>query len=538
MGKLAQALPALVALAVLAHPVVAAEPTPDLGRSIYHTGRLASGEPLQGRLQNGAVVSGAAAACVSCHRPSGLGGSEGLRNVRPIAGAGRSPAPTSRLRRGSAEAPQTPAYTSASLARALRDGVDQSGRKFDALMPRYALNEDEAAQLHEYLMGMSGEAPGVDEREIHFATVVAPDVPPESRRAMLGVLRAFFADKNAGTRREAQRRDGRNAGMYRAHRAWVLHEWELQGAPDTWHAQLAAAYRRQPVFAVIGGLGQGLWAPVHAFCEETEVPCVFPDVDYPGGEGTGHYTVYFSRGVALEADVLALQLAERRGASRIVQVYRDTYVGRAAADALNAALRSQGMAAINRAVGGTGPPSAAFWDDIVATSRATTLVVWLNAADSVNLGKASTSSAESLEDVYLSASLAGVQPPELPPVWQSRLRVVLPFTLPSDRAQRLSRLTSWLAAKKIPFSAERAQANAFFAVTVAADAVAHLAGIFSRDYFIERIELMAENPAVPSIYPHPSLGPGQRYASRGAYILGFPEGATGGGLPLRNWTVP
>jgi hypothetical protein len=534
MGKLAQALPALVALAVLAHPVVAAEPTPDLGRAIYHNGRSASGEPLQGRLQNGAVLSGAAAACVNCHRPSGLGGSEGLRNVRPIAGAGRAPALTSRLRRGAAEAPQAPAYTTASLVRALRDGVDQNGRKFDALMPRYALTDYEAAQLHEYLVGMSSEAPGVDEREIHFATVLAPDVPPESRRAMLGVLRAFFADKNAGTRREAQRRDGRNAGMYRAHRAWVLHEWELEGAPDTWHAQLDAAYRRQPVFAVIGGLGGGLWAPVHAFCEETEVPCVFPDVDYPGADG-GHYTVYFSRGVALEADVLARQLGENPGASTIVQVYRNTEAGQAAAEALNAALRPHGMAALNHAVAGTGPPSAAFWDELIATSRATQLVVWLNAADLVNLGKLTP---RGIDAVYLSASLAGLQPPELPPAWTTRLRVVFPFTLPAERGQRLARLASWLAAKKMPLFAERAQANAFFAVTVSADAVAHLGGIFSRNYFIERIEQMAGNPAAPSIYPHLSLGPGQRYASRGAYILGFPGEASDLGQPLRNWTVP
>jgi hypothetical protein len=73
---------------------------------------------------------------------------------------------------------------------------------------------------------------------------------------------------------------------------------------------------------------------------------------------------------------------------------------------------------------------------------------------------------------------------------------------------------------------------------VTGDALAHIGENFSRDYFIERIEQMAETSLSPSIYPRLSLGPGQRFASRGGYIVGFPREAGGAPVPLSDWLVP
>ena len=193
----------------------------------------------------------------------------------------------------------------------------------------------------------SASAPGVTDREIHFSTIVTPGVDPDKRRALLDVLQAYFRDKNGGTRKEVRRREVGSEQMYRAFRTWVLHVWELGGAPETWHAQLEAHYRQQPVFAVIGGLGHGSWQPVHGFCEEAGLPCVFPDVDYPVVEGAGYYSLYFSRGVTLEADVLARQLAETRsGMGGIAQVFRDDALGRLPAQALREAMQRREAGAL------------------------------------------------------------------------------------------------------------------------------------------------------------------------------------------------
>lgn len=511
------------------------------GESIYQEGLLVSGEPVRAVVQKGVILEGPDAACVNCHRRSGLGGSEGQNPVRPIAGRLLfTSSQTELARRWGVQAGTRPGYTRASLARALREGVDPNGRALDPLMPRYALSDAEVEQVYAYLAGLSATtAPGVTDRDIHFATVLAPGVDAGRRRALLDVLQAFFRDKNGGTRLETRRREAGSEQMYLAYRTWVLHVWELEGNPETWRAQLEAHYGRQPVFAVIGGLGGGSWAPVHGFCEDLALPCVFPDVDHPVVTGAGYYSLYFSRGIALEADVLARRLAETpAGAGRIVQVFRDDAAGRQPAQALRDALEWRGIAGLaDRMLSPGVAASPGFWAALLREARPDTLVVWLDGDELQALGAAGGPPA-GLEALYVSASLAAARAPALPAAWTARLHMVYPFGLPAGRARHLARMYAWLRARQIPPGDARTQANAFFAASIAGDAIAHIGDNFSREYFIERIEQMAETSLAPSIYPRLSLGPGQRFASRGGYIVGFPQGADAMPVAVSDWLVP
>lgn len=520
---------ALLLAVLLASAQVSAATDPD-GRSIYLDGLLASGKPLRGTLQNGVELSGAAAACVACHRRSGLGGGEGQVAVRPIAGHLLFGQP----RRSASRPP----YQQADLARALREGVDPTGRKLDALMPRYELDDKEVAQLAAYLGQLAQQdAPGVSASEIHFATVIAPGVAPEREQAMLGVLRAFFAGKNGGTRLESQRREiGRklvgSEQMYRAYRKWRLHVWHLSGPPQTWRGQMERFYRRQPVFALLGGAGASVWQPVHDYCEHYGIPCLFPSLDYSGIPQSGYATFYFSRGAALEAEVLARHLASSGAAGSIVQVFRDDERGRAPARVLRAALRQRGIGAPAEQTLSGGIPSSAFWEQLLEQAQTQTLVLWLDDADLASF-PVYRAPPPQLGALYLSTSLVA-QPQRLGDAgsWADKVRVVDQFETAQDRAQRMTRMHAWLRSRKVPLADERIQANTYFAATLAGDALAHMEGIFSRDYFIERVEHMAEQSLLPSVYPRLSLGPGQRFASKGGYVAGFaPEG-------WREWIVP
>jgi hypothetical protein len=42
---------------------------------------------------------------------------------------------------------------------------------------------------------------------------------------------------------------------------------------------------------------------------------------------------------------------------------------------------------------------------------------------------------------------------------------------------------------------------------------------FSRDYFVERVEHTVMTTIAPTVFPHVNLGPGKRFASKGAYIV-------------------
>ena len=57
------------------------------GERIYRSGMLASGMPLTGSRSDGVRVSGASAACITCHRASGLGGAEGNQLIPPVIGS-------------------------------------------------------------------------------------------------------------------------------------------------------------------------------------------------------------------------------------------------------------------------------------------------------------------------------------------------------------------------------------------------------------------------------------------------------------------
>jgi hypothetical protein len=539
-----------MALLLLAPGVSAVTPVLDapsdirIGQSIYRDGLRASGEPLSATVQKGVVLKGADAACVKCHRRSGLGGSEGQNPIRPIAGrllfTGTQTEFVRRRAIDGGPAELRPVYTRASLARALREGVDPAGRMLDALMPRYVLGDDEIDQLYEHLLGLSAAAaPGVSEREIHFATIITPGVDADRRRALKDVLQAFFRDKNGNTRMETRRREVGAEQMYLAYRTWVLHIWELDGAPETWRDQLAARYREQPVFSVIGGLGRGTWQPVHEFCEAFEVPCVFPDVDYPVVAGTGYYPLYFSRGVTLEAEVLAKyrrESGQSKKSGKIVQVYRDHPLGLSISRAFRDALRASGEDVIDHALPNTGRLPSDFLTWLQRKERPGTLVLWLDSSD-LNALNFADAPPDGLEAVYVSASLSATRSPDLPENWRNKLLMIYPFDLPATRAQRMTRLNAWLRARNVPIGDQRTQANAFFAATITGDAVSHLSENFSRDYFIERIESMTQSSLSPSIYPHLSLGPGQRFASKGGYVVRFPAGAGGAPVAVSDWLI-
>ena len=296
------------------------------------------------------------------------------------------------------------------------------------------------------------------------------------------------------------------------------------------------------MFALLSGVGNGDWLPVHEFCERNEMPCLFPNANAPQQAGEDYSSFYFSRGPALEAGVLAQHLSDAGLADSgqdgpIMQVYRDDAGGRASAQALRDALQRRGIASvIDRPLGGAATEAA--WIRLLDAERPATLILWLNDADLAEF-PLRHEAPPWLSELYLSGSLVAqtgrfMQAED----WQGRVGIVYPFELQERIAPRMVRLRAWLRARNVPQAEERIQANAFFAATIAGDALAHMDENYSQDYFIERVEHMTEQSLFPSVYPRLSLGPGQRFASRGGYVLGFAQDGERRMTPLSDWIVP
>src|ERR1700739_2174075 len=201
--------------------------------------------------------------------------------------------------------------TEARLARAIREGIDSEGRPLSYLMPRFEINDADMASLIDYLKTLDPpRVPGVTDTTLHFATIFTPDADPVKRSGVLDVMQKYFAERNSrqmvpSRRLVASGKTQYSRTMFMVHRQWQLHVWDLTGPPATWEAQLKQHLAKEPVLAVISGLGGSNWAPVHGFCEQEALPCLFPNVEVPVVAHDDFYDLYFSKGVLLEAQLIA-----------------------------------------------------------------------------------------------------------------------------------------------------------------------------------------------------------------------------------------
>lgn len=551
--------------------LMAAETALARGRRIYREGVLPSGKPLRAVVAGGATVEEARLACAACHRPSGYGGVEAGTLVPPVTAPalfGRPGASAAELlgklyqeelaqaswtRLRSAATARRPAYTPATLAAAVGRGIDPAGRALDPLMPRYELDAAAMGDLAAYLRTLSATpAPGVDAAAIHLAVVVAGDVEPDRRRAMLDVAQAYVRTKNAETRRLLARpptSPGYRDEQRQTWREWVLHVWDLPGPPASWAEQLERRYRARPVFALLSGIAAGTaaWLPVHELCERRGIPSLFPNTDLPVVSPAGAWTLYLSEGLALEGRSLARYLAEERRAAggeartvaangrssgtergplRIVQVFRDGAAGATAAASLREAM-----------VAGAAPTAGRLEDVVLGAKEAAAsasgslltrlagkppaaLVLWLDGADVAALAPALTGGGgTAVRELYLSYSLLGEELPPLPDALRARTRLSYRFALPGNTTPGAYRARAWLLSHGVAGTRERIRLDTLFAFGMASDALERLAGNFSRAYFVETIERETERTANPGVYPRLGLGAGQRFAAKGCYLV-------------------
>ncbi len=331
---------------------------------MYREGILPSGKVMVGFIRGDVEVDSSAFSCSNCHLRAGLGSVEGGIVTPPVTGnklykpyrrpPSREDLPEHAGRIKYAETVQErPAYTRESLAVAIRSGTDPAGQVFNQVMPRYRLSDRDLSILISYLEMLSSEpSPGASAEEFSFATIVADDVSQEDRQALLAPLQAFIAQKN---QQQAMYKDFKNFGyaptidMKFSFRQASLDVWELKGPPETWQGQLAAYYAKKPVFAVLGGISNSDWRPVHDFCEAQRLPCLFPITDFPVVSETGWYTFYFNKGYAQEGEAVARYLNRLENvppATSILQIVQDSPAGRALAAGFQTTWKELGRPAV------------------------------------------------------------------------------------------------------------------------------------------------------------------------------------------------
>ena len=524
-----------------------------IGEEIYLRGVLASGAALQAMREDGVPgATGMEAACVNCHRRSGLGSTHQSSGIGARAAVNQIPPIAGRYlfqhNGGHAEenlpyvdgmrSNRSP-YTAATLARAMREGVDPDGRKLSNLMPHFAIDDADLASLTAYLNTLyPAHVPGVTPTVLHFATIVTPEVAPEGRKAMLEVMEKFFAERNsrqmvpsAPMRASGNTQYGRS--MFMVHRQWQLHVWDLSGPSSTWGEQLDRYLAKEPVLAVVSGLGRN-WAPVHAFCERQRLACLFPNVEVPVDAPGDFFEIYLSRGVLLEAELIGSELtAASAGApvKTVQQIYRSGDSGEAAAHMLDGLLKGKGITVRDVVLGHDDRGLAAA---LRRASAADALVLWLRPADLAALGDDKRVPSV----VYMSGLLGGLENSPLPAPWRLRTRMAYPFDLPQNRIVRVDYPLGWFRIRGIPIVDEQMQADTYLALGLVSEALNEMVDTFYGPYLIEYLQSMVEHRIVTGYYPRLTLAENQHFASKGGYLVQFTATEGKRLVAAHEWTIP
>ncbi len=488
-----------------------------LGQQIYREGTLSNGEPVEAVVLGDVPVAGTQFTCLDCHRRSGWGSSEVTKSTLPTS-AGALYSPRVRIYR------ERPAYTDETLEEVILTGFDSAGNPLDLAMPWYHLPDKEMTALIAYLKTLSKEnSPGLTPEVIHLATVVGADVDPVTKKAMLDVLDTFFQNKNSQTRGEVKRVTHKSYYYHpyknESYRKWVLHRWELQGPPDSWRAQLEEHYRRQPVFALISGIVQGEWVPIHGFCEDNKIPYVLPNTDQPAINGRGDfYTLYFSKGLALEAQTILKHLSRTKTEGRIVQIFREGSGGAFAARALRKALSKYPQFSVEDRSLVQGQPIAESTLPQLEKGSTIASVLWLSEED-VAAFMGQEFKREAPGPFYLSPSLSRKAMASLSGSQKRAAFLAHPFFLPEVREDGFRRAEIWLKSRNIEITAPRIQGQTLFACMVLGEGLMHIKQNFHRDYLLDVLDHGEGMTAYANSYPSLSFGPEQRYLGKGAYII-------------------
>jgi hypothetical protein len=534
-----------------------------LGEAMYRNGNLPSGKPMKGVVQGDLKVEGTMVTCANCHRRSGLGSFEGNVLTLPTNGAklfapllSQQDLPGFGMR-GQLDHPR-PAYTDESLARALRFGVDPTERTLSETMPRYLLDDYDMEVLIAYLRNLSSVySPGVTNKTVRFATVISDEMGAADRQAMLEPLLAYVREWNADVPvfEQTLRNNGNSETspdvsktkvnsrlrFQTVNRSRILLDvWELKGPFDTWREQLETLYRRQPVFAVLGGISSRIWRPVHQFCEDNRIPCIFPITDLPVISGDDWYTLYFSKGYYQEGETAAQYLArviELPPERQLVQVFRDNDEGKALSRGFEDSWKKLEKGNLkNRLLTGGEPASGDLWKNLAASYPKAVMLVWLGPQDLAGIGSlAELSEKPSL--LFVSSTMLKGRLISLPEEVRDFTLITYPTQLPDKENPSFAIVEQWLQLRKIQSKNMTVSSKLYFLTRMLGTVLSEMRGDFYRDYFLDLFDILPDQTFVATSYPRLSFGPGQRYASKGCYIVSFTGERQAQVIKLSDWVV-
>ncbi|MCW2271406.1 hypothetical protein D3C77_01200 [compost metagenome] len=479
---------ALVLMLVASCQAVALDLTPSelAGKRLYREGLSSSDAQVSARV--GAadmLVPASVVPCASCHGADGLGRAEG--GVRPPVLSWQRLAMGQQLRQANGR--YYPAYTEATLARAIQEGRDPGGNQLDPVMPRFVLSMADQRNLNAYLKRLADDRdPGVEEQTLRLGTLL-PTQGPLAGSAK--VVAAVLADRIAHINQQG--------GIHGRQLELV----SLDPGPDQDSAEKALGQLlvQDPVFALIAPLAPALESTLATRLEQAKVPLV------GAAPALADSVQIFDPLPGLREQLLSLadyaqaNLALEQAVTRIV--YADEAQAGLARN-LEHALQDRGWSDV-------GAQSLNAWN---GEGQA---IFFLGQGDSFTQLTAALKQAGHTPYLFAVSSQVAGQLPQVPDAWSRRVFLAYPF-VPGD----------WTASGREALSALRQrqgldgrqgalQVSTWCALQLLTDALKRIGRDASREKLVLALESLHD--VQTGLTPPLGFGPGRRQGLAGAHVV-------------------
>lgn len=251
-----------------------------LGRTIYHRGEAEGTEEIRAQVSGAREFLPATLfRCAQCHGVRGEGTQEGGLRVPSLTPFALRHA-TDSSQTGHHRAP----YTTETLARAIRDGLDASGRPLHLSMPRYRMTPVQMAAVVAYLTQVGEEVdadPGITATTISVGTVL----PLSGPLAQIGEdVRTILSG--------ALSRVNERGGVYGRQLRLVVED--SAGDPERTAAATARLIEQQQVFALLGSFLPSGDSALPQLLQHRQVPLIGPLVLSPRLSDPPHPSMFYS----------------------------------------------------------------------------------------------------------------------------------------------------------------------------------------------------------------------------------------------------
>jgi hypothetical protein len=332
-------------------------------------------------------------------------------------------------------------------------------------------------------------------------------------------------------------------------RQLILSIWTLKGRPDTWREQLEEYNRKEPVFALLGGITRDDWQPIHQFSEDNKIPCLLPQTNFPVISEKDWYTLYPSKGYFQEGETAARYISAMNTGSnensKILQLVRTSREGRDLSNGFDRTLRESGQqAATTIHVKTKERITPKLLTQLLEKEKPAAVILWDN-SDISHVLELLAASPNRPKSVFVSGRYLAHNFSIIPDKARDFTFITYPYSFaktatPSSMGSNLmleddSKWRVSLTKQRNHTEVQTAKNNSDTITQLLTMALMEMRGDYFRDNFFDVLGMLPDQPS--QAFGRLSFGPGQRYASKGCYIVQLSGGSSPELVRKSSWVI-